>query len=102
MLYANLAATQASLLTSAVAPILRVIEATLSGPTVTAQGQIVTFNAGQWLRADPTTAADYAVKLLEAGILSLEEARGYLGVGPVDPADAPLPALPAPAPPGAV
>jgi Phage portal protein len=92
MLYANLGATQASLLTSAVAPLLRVIEATLSGPAVTPQGQTVTFNAGQWLRADPTTAADYAVKLLEAGILSLEEARSYLGVGPaaaVDPAAAP-------------
>jgi Phage portal protein len=92
MLYANLGATQASLLTSAVAPLLRVIESTLSGPAVTPQGQTVTFNAGQWLRADPTTAADYAVKLLEAGILSVDEARSYLGVGPaaaVDPAAAP-------------
>jgi HK97 family phage portal protein len=84
MLYANLAATQASLLTQAVAPYLRVIEATLSGPDVTAQGQSVTFNAGQWLRADPTTAADYAVKLLESGVISVDEARSYLGVGPAD------------------
>ena len=79
MLYQNLGATQASLLTMAVAPVLRVIEAALSGDAVSPRGQVVSFNAAQWLRADPGAAIEYAIKLVEAEIADKNEARAFLG-----------------------
>jgi hypothetical protein len=87
MLYANLGATQALLLTQAVAPLLRVIEATLSTDQVTPRGQAVAFSTSQWLRADPQAAADSAVQLAAAGIITTPEARGYLGIPSTVPPD---------------
>jgi hypothetical protein len=80
MLYANLGATQALLLTQAVAPYLRAIEAVLSTDQVTPRGQAVAFSTSQWLRADPAAAADYAIALEAAQIVTKPEARGYLGI----------------------
>jgi phage portal protein BeeE len=81
-LYANLTTTLAQLLTTAVGPYLRAIEAVLGSDQVCPRGQTVAFQAGQWLRADPASAADYAVGLLDAGIINTAEARGFLGLGP--------------------
>ena len=80
MLYANLGATQALLLTQAVAPHLRVIESVLSSDAVTPRGQAVAFSTSQWLRSDPQASADYATSLEGAGIITVPEARAYLGV----------------------
>jgi hypothetical protein len=80
MLYANLGATQALLLTQAVAPHLRVIESVLSSDAVTPRGQAVAFSTSQWLRSDPQASADYATSLEAAGIITIPEARAYLGV----------------------
>ena len=82
MLYANLSSTQALLLNLAVAPYLRAIEGTLSAPDVTPQGQKVHFQTGQWLRTDPTSAGDYATSLEGAGIITVDEARSFLGLPP--------------------
>lgn len=81
-LYANLTTTLAQLLTTAVGPYLRAIEAVLGSDQACPHGQTVAFNAGQWLRADPASAAEYATGLLDAGIINADEARGYLGLGP--------------------
>lgn len=89
LLYSNLASMQASLLTQAVGPVLRCIESVLSGPAVTPRGQRVSFNAGQWLRADPVAAADWVVKLFDAGLVSADEGRLFLGLPP---ASGPAPA----------
>jgi hypothetical protein len=87
MLYANLGATQALLLTQAVAPFLRCIEAVLSSDQVTPRGQSVAFSTSQWLRADPQAAADYATSLEAGGIITVPEARGYLGIPAAVPSD---------------
>jgi len=86
-LYANLTTTLAQLLTTAVGPYLRAIEAVLGSPQACPNGQTVAFNAGQWLRADPASAADYATGLLAAGIIDAAEARGFLGLGPTSAGD---------------
>ena len=81
-LYANLTSTLAQLLTSAVGPYLRAVEAVLSSPQCCPRGQVVAFQAGQWLRADPQSAADYATQLLADQIITPDEARAFLGLGP--------------------
>jgi len=78
MLYSNLPQQRALLVSSAVAPILRTIEETLSD--VTPAPQSVAFDVQTWLRSDPEAAADYAIRLFEAGLITQEEARAYLGV----------------------
>ena len=88
-LYANLTTTLASLLTGAVGPYLRAVESSLSSEQVSPRGQDVHFRAGQWLRADPAAAADYATGLYSAGIISRDEARTFLQIAP-DASGAPL------------
>ena len=78
LLYSNLSQQLAILVSSAVAPYLRTVEDTLAD--VTPRGQSVAFDVQTFLRSDPSAAADYAIALFAAGLVSLEEARGYLGI----------------------
>lgn len=82
MLYANLSSTQALLLNLAVAPYLRAIEGALSSEDVTARGQAVHFQTGQWLRTDPQAAGDYVTTLLAENVITVAEARSFLGLPP--------------------
>ena len=78
LLYSNLSQQLAILVSGAVAPHLRTVEDTLADATP--RGQSVAFDVQTFLRSDPSAAADYAIALYGAGIVSLEEARGYLGI----------------------
>lgn len=78
LLYSNLSQQLAILVSDAVAPHLRTVEDTLS--SAIPRGQSVAFDVQTFLRSDPAAAADYAIGLFQAGIISLEEARGYLGI----------------------
>ena len=78
MLYANVEQNLANLVTLAVAPHLYVVEGTLSD--VVPRGQGVAFDVQRFLRADPKAAADYAIALLEAGLVDRAEARSMLGI----------------------
>jgi len=80
LLYANLASQLAVFVTDAVAPHLRTIEATLSLPAVTPQGQSVAFDIQTFLRSDPQAAASYALELYAADVISKDEARAFLGI----------------------
>jgi HK97 family phage portal protein len=82
MLYANLSSQQALLVSTAVAPPLRTIEATLSLPSVTPRGQRVALDVQAYLRSDPSSAASYVTELLTAGIIDASEARSFLGIPP--------------------
>ena len=82
LLYSNLAQNTAQLVQQAVGPILSVLEHTLSLPTVTARGQKVRFEVGAYLRTDPEAAVTYATTLTREGLLSIDEARSYLGIPP--------------------
>ena len=78
LLYSNLSQQLAILVSSAVAPHLRTVEDTLTD--VRPGKQAVAFDVQTFLRSDPSAAADYAIALYDAGLVSLEEARGYLGI----------------------
>lgn len=80
LLYSNLAQQLAVMVSNAVAPHLRTIEATLSLGTVTPRGQRVAFDVQAFLRSDPQAAADYALQLYAADLVSRDEARGFLGI----------------------
>ena len=80
LLYSNLASQLAVFVTDAVAPHLRTIEATLSLPTVTPIGQSVAFDIQTFLRSDPQAAADYALQLFAADVITKDEARAFLGI----------------------
>jgi len=52
----------------------------LSLPSVTPRGQRVAFDVQAYLRTDPQAAAQYALDLYAADLVSREEARGFLGI----------------------
>jgi phage portal protein BeeE len=78
LLYSNLSQQLAILVSSAVAPHLHTIEATLSD--VLPRGQSVAFDVQTFLRSDPQAAAEYAIDLLTAGIIGRDEARALLAI----------------------
>jgi HK97 family phage portal protein len=80
--YANITSNTTALVQTAVAPVIAALEQTLSLPSVTPRGQRVKFDVAAWLRSDPSSSMDYAIQLSMAGILSQEEARSFLGLGP--------------------
>jgi hypothetical protein len=78
LLYSNLSQQLAITVADAVAPHLRTLEDTLSD--VLPRGQSVAFDVQTYLRYDPAAAADYAIALYQAGLITVEEARGFLGI----------------------
>jgi hypothetical protein len=80
MLYANLTTTLSLMVSSAVSPYLGTIAETLSLDTVTAQGQRVAFDTAPFLRSDPNDLREHVLALLEAEVISKDEARAMLGL----------------------
>jgi HK97 family phage portal protein len=80
LLYSNLSQQLAIFVSDAVAPHLRTLEATLSLPSVTPAGQSVAFDVQTFLRSDPQAAADYALALYAADVISKDETRAFLGI----------------------
>lgn len=80
LLYQNLASQLSLFVSNAVAPHLRTIEQTLSLPAVTPRGNSVAFDVQAFLRSDPMAAAQYAMELYAADLVSREESRGFLGI----------------------
>jgi phage portal protein BeeE len=78
LLYSNLSQQLAILVSSAVSPYLRTVEDTIAAALP--RGQSVAFDVQTFLRSDPAAAADYAIALYGAGLITVEEARGYLGI----------------------
>lgn len=82
LLYSNLAQNTAQFVQQAVGPVLAAIEQTLSLDTVTPRGQVVRFEVGAFLRTDPDASVSYATQLVQAGVITADEARSYLGIPP--------------------
>ena len=80
LLYQNVSATYNQFLKQACGSIIRAIEQTLSSDLVTARGQQVAIDQQAFLRSDPTASADFAVSLLQAGVITPEEARSFMGL----------------------
>ena len=83
--YQNLGQQLQLMVSSSCAPHLRTIESTLSDayPRSTS----VAFDVQTYIRSDPQAAADYAIALLAAGIISTAEARSLLGIPAAPAAD---------------
>jgi phage portal protein BeeE len=78
LLYANLTQQLSLLLVDAVSPHLATIEATLSDAIP--RGQAIRFDVQTFLRSDPQAAADYVIALVGAGLVTVDEGRGMLGI----------------------
>ncbi len=57
---------------------ISVIEHTLSMENVTARGQYIRMGVDSYLRLNPNEQADYMIKLIQAGIMTVDEARAQL------------------------
>ncbi|MGI9116379.1 MAG: phage portal protein [Gaiellales bacterium] len=80
LLYANVSQNMAQFVQTACAPYINTIERTLSLDSVIATGQQIRFDVQAFLRTDPEAATAYATTLQAAGVISVDEARGYLGI----------------------
>ena len=80
MLYANLGAQLTLMVSSAVAPYLVAIAATLSLDRVTPRGQRVAFDVATFLRSDPAELRTHVLELLAAEVITTDEARAMLGL----------------------
>jgi HK97 family phage portal protein len=80
LLYANVSQNMAQFVQTACAPYINAIERTLSLDTITASGQQIRFDVQAFLRTDPEAATAYATTLQGAGVITVDEARGYLGI----------------------
>ena len=80
LLYGNLTQQEALFVSTAVAPYLRTVEATMSDALP--YGQSVAFDTGTFLRSDPDAATDHVLKLLGAGLITPVEGRAMLGIPP--------------------
>jgi phage portal protein BeeE len=63
-------------------PILDAIESRLSQDDITPRGQYVEFELDDFLRGNPTERVDVLIKLLDAGIIDLAEARAMEDLSP--------------------
>ena len=80
LLYANVSQNMAQFVQTACAPYINAIERTLSLDSVIPAGQQTRFDVQAFLRTDPEAATAYATTLLGSGVISVDEARGYLGI----------------------
>ena len=80
--YSNVSAERRSLLDFGLRPLISCIEDRLSMDDVTPRGQYVEFDLDDFLRGNPAEQSDIAIKLKDAGIITVEEARDMVDYAP--------------------
>lgn len=85
MTYSNQLDKRRELVDFGLRPYLSVIEARLSMDDVTPRGQYVCFDMDDFLRGNPAEQSDIAIKLLTAGIITVDEARDLVDLAPSTP-----------------
>ena len=80
--YSNVSAERRSLIDFSLRPILDAIESRLSQDDITPRGQYVEFELDDFLRGNPAERVDVIVKMLEAGIINIDEARAMEDLAP--------------------
>jgi HK97 family phage portal protein len=80
--YSNVSAERRSLLDFSLRNLISVVEGRLSQDDITPRGQYVEFELDDFLRGNPTERVDTLVKLLDAGIISIDEARAMEDLSP--------------------
>ena len=83
--YSNVSAERRSLLDFGARQIILAIEARLSMDDVTPRGQYVKFDVDDFLRGNPAEQSDIAIKLVAAGIITIDEARDMVDYAPSTP-----------------
>ena len=84
--YSTLESTQLSFLTDTLQPILIKIQQELTRK-LCKDNLVIEFNEADILKVDLKTKAEYYAKLLEKGVLSINEVRQELGYGKIDGGD---------------
>jgi len=80
--YSNVSAERRSLLDFSLRPYLDSFESRLSMDDITPRGQYVEVEMDDFLRGNPTERVDVIVKLLESGIINIDEARAMEDLAP--------------------
>ena len=80
--YSNVSAERRSLIDMSLRPIMDALESRLSQDDITPSGQCVEFELDDFLRGNPTERVDVLVKLLDAGVISIDEARALEDLSP--------------------
>ena len=82
MTYSNVTAERRSLLDFGLRPFISIIEERLSMDDVTPRNQTIKFDIDDFLRGNPMERVEITVKLLDAGIISVDEAREMEDLAP--------------------
>jgi phage portal protein BeeE len=80
--YSNVSSERRTLVDFGLRQIMHCIEARLSMDDVTPRGQKVRFDLDDFLRGNPTEQTDIAIKLTQAGIITIDEAREMVDYAP--------------------
>jgi HK97 family phage portal protein len=80
--YSNVSAERRSLIDFSLRPYLDSFESRLSMDDITPRGQYVEVHLDDFLRGNPTERVDIIIKLLTAGIISIDEARAMEDLAP--------------------
>ena len=80
--YSNVSAERRSLLDFSLRPYLDAFESRLSMDDITPRGQYVEVEMDDFLRGNPTERVDVIVKLLDSGIINIDEARAMEDLAP--------------------
>ena len=89
MTYSNVTAERRSLLDFGLRPFISIIEERLSMDDVTPRNQVVRFDIDDFLRGNPIERVDVTIKLLDAGIIDIDEAREMEDLAPRGTTEAP-------------
>ena len=80
--YSNVSAERRSLVDFSLKPLMAVIEERLQMNDITPRGQKVRFDLDDYLRGNPLEQIEVVSKMLEAGIIDVEEARAEMELAP--------------------
>lgn len=82
MTYTNVTSERRSLVDFSLKPILHSIEERLSMDDITPRGQVVRFDLDDYLRGNPMEQVEVIGKMIELGLISVDEAREEMDLAP--------------------
>ena len=80
--YSNVSAERRSLVDFSLKPLMQAISERLSMNDITPRGQVVRFDLDDYLRGNPLEQVEVLSKMLESGIIDIEEAREEMDLAP--------------------
>jgi HK97 family phage portal protein len=80
--YSNVSAERRSLVDFSLKPYMACISERLTMNDITPRGQIVKFDLDDYLRGNPLEQIEVLTKMLDAGLISVDEAREEMDLAP--------------------